>query len=85
MKHSELRHQPRHVNPRIQDVGVIFTLLGRLQIIDDPVGQRAQTAAVFLGGLPDGCLVTPQVQRDDAAVIHGVHLLPVLIEGPSPL
>ena len=20
MKHSELRHQPRHVNPRIQDV-----------------------------------------------------------------
>ena len=66
-------------------VGVIFTLLGRLQIIDDPVGQRAQTAAVFLGGLPDGCLVTPQVQRDDAAVIHGVHLLPVLIEGPSPL
>lgn len=21
MKHSELRHQPRHVNPRIQDAG----------------------------------------------------------------
>ena len=20
MKHSELRHQPRHVNPRIQDI-----------------------------------------------------------------
>ena len=22
MKHSELRHQPRHVNPRIQDIKV---------------------------------------------------------------
>ena len=66
-------------------VGVIFTFLGRLQIIDDPVGQRAQAAAVFLGGLPDGCLVTPQVQRNDAAVIHGVHLLSFWMEGPSPI
>lgn len=24
MKHSELRHQPRHVNPRIQDVNSIM-------------------------------------------------------------
>lgn len=66
-------------------IGVVFTFLGRLQVIDNPVGQRAQTAAVFLGGLPDGCLVTPQVQRDDAAVIHDIHLLPVSIEGPSPI
>lgn len=29
MKHSELRHQPRHVNPRIQDLMACF-LLGLL-------------------------------------------------------
>ena len=27
MKHSELRHQPRHVNPRIQDAGVFTDAL----------------------------------------------------------
>ena len=26
MKHSELRHQPRHVNPRIQDEYGILTI-----------------------------------------------------------
>ena len=27
MKHSELRHQPRHVNPRIQDAGIWSSLV----------------------------------------------------------
>ena len=66
-------------------VGVIFTFLGGLQVVDDSVGQRPQAVAVLFSGLPDGCLVPPQVQRDDAAVIHGVHLLLFWMEGPSPI
>ena len=27
MKHSELRHQPRHVNPRIQDLWMFIIVL----------------------------------------------------------
>ena len=42
-------------------------------------------ASTPTGGLPEGCLITLQVERNDAAVIHGVHLLPVSIEGPSPI
>lgn len=30
MKHSELRHQPRHVNPRIQDIKKWLT--GRMPV-----------------------------------------------------
>ena len=26
MKHSELRHQPRHVNPRIQAINVLIAI-----------------------------------------------------------
>ena len=26
MKHSELRHQPRHVNPRIQDISEVLDI-----------------------------------------------------------
>ena len=33
MKHSELRHQPRHVNPRIQVVSNIILPFGSLVIL----------------------------------------------------
>lgn len=36
MKHSELRHQPRHVNPRIQGVmQVLLILVFRLHLMTE--------------------------------------------------
>lgn len=42
MKHSELRHQPRHVNPRIQDISRLrgrFKDIGLEDVIETRKGQ----------------------------------------------
>lgn len=40
MKHSELRHQPRHVNPRIQETGRGKTGKGAEKTV--PLSEREQ-------------------------------------------
>lgn len=45
MKHSELRHQPRHVNPRIQDMRYPLTIFDILVegMLDVFLGRRGKT------------------------------------------
>lgn len=40
MKHSELRHQPRHVNPRIQDKGYNVVIPMGMYGFEDEIQER---------------------------------------------
>lgn len=69
--------------PRLQ-VRVVFALLGGLHVLHDPVRQRAQAAAVFLGRVADRRFVARKIQVDNGGVVQSLIAFPCDFEGPSP-
>lgn len=46
MKHSELRHQPRHVNPRIQDLR-IKTMRNRVVAVSSRAKEKVRERPIY--------------------------------------